>query len=124
MDWRRNRTRRIFGLTSVLARHVRQSRRGSVVIVMAIALPVTIGMLGLGAEITFLMYKQRQMQSAADAAAFGGATAVQLGHPAAAVEALGTTGFLGFVQGAAGVTVAVNNPPLSGPSAATTAPSR
>ncbi len=117
MESFRDRARRIFGSAAVLARHVRQSRRGSVAIVMAIALPVTIGMLGLGAEISFLLYKQRQMQSAADAAALGGATAVQSGHPAPAVEARGTTGFLGFVHGAAGVTVAVNKPPLSGPQA-------
>lgn len=114
MDWFRDHTHRIVAILGALTRHIHRSRRGSVAIIMAITLPVAIGMLALGSEIAFLLYKQRQMQSAADAAALGGATAVQAGHPAPAVEARGTTGFLGFVNGADGVTVAVNKPPLSG----------
>lgn len=82
---------------------------------IGITMPVALGMLALGSEITFLLYKQRQMQSVADAAALDAATAVQTGHPAPAVEALGTSGFLGFVNGdASGTTVTVNIPPLSG----------
>jgi len=82
---------------------------------IALALPVMIGMVALGTEIGFLLYKQRQMQVVADAAALGGATALQTGHPALAVEAEGISGFLGLVNGTAGVTVTVNNPPLTGP---------
>lgn len=114
MDWFRDHTHRIVVIVGALTRHIYLSRRGSVAIIMAITLPVAIGMLALGSEIAFLLYKQRQMQTAADAAALGGATAAQAGHPAPAVEARGTTGFLGFVNGADGVTVAVNKPPLSG----------
>lgn len=114
MDWLRDHTRRIIAILAALTCHIHGSRRGSVAIIMAITLPVALGMLALGSEIVFLLYKQRQMQSAADAAALGGATAVQSGHPAPDVEARGTTGFLGFVHGANGVTVAVNRPPLTG----------
>ena len=96
-------------------RSFRYSRRGSVAITIGLVLPVVIGMAGLGAEITYLLYKQRQMQSVADAAALGGATALQRGYPAPSVESQGISGFLGFVNGGSdGVTVTVNNPPLSG----------
>jgi hypothetical protein len=90
--------------------------RGGVALMIGLALPVVIGMIALGTEITFLLFKQRQLQAAADASALGGATALQSGHPALAVEARGIAGFLGFVGGAAdGTTVVVNNPPASGP---------
>jgi len=82
---------------------------------IGLALPVLIAVLALGTEITFLLYKQRQAQSAADAAALGGASALQSGHPLLGVEARGIAGYLGFVDGAAdGTTVTVNNPPQSG----------
>ncbi len=91
-------------------------QRGSVALMIGLALPVLIAMVALGTEITFLLFKQRQMQAAADAAALGGATALQSGHPALAVEARGIAAYLGFVNGAAdGTTVTVNSPPLSGP---------
>jgi hypothetical protein len=90
--------------------------RGSVALMIGLALPVLIAMIALGTEITFLLFKQRQLQAAADASALGGATALQSGHPALAVEARGIAGYLGFVDGAAdGTTVVVNNPPASGP---------
>jgi hypothetical protein len=94
------------------------SRRGSVAVLMGLLLPIMIGMVALGVEVTYLLYKQRQMQTAADGAALGGAVALQSGHPALGVEARGMSAFLGFVDGAAdGTTVTVNNPPLSGPQA-------
>ena len=90
--------------------------RGSVALMIGLALPVMIAMIALGTEITFLLFKQRQLQAAADASALGGATALQSGHPALAVEARGIAGYLGFIGGAAdGTTVVVNNPPASGP---------
>ena len=104
----------VFAKLATWARDIHRSRRGSVAIIVAITLPIAIGMLALGSEIVFLLYKQRQMQSAADAAALGGATALQAGHPTLGVEARGITGFLGFVDGAGGVSVVVNRPPLSG----------
>lgn len=95
---------------------MRQPReRGSVAVMIALALPVLIGLVALGTEITLLLFKQRQMQSAADGAALGAATALQSGHPAPGVEARAIAGYLGFVDGAGGVTITVNTPPLSGP---------
>ena len=104
----------MFGIAA-LERRFRNSRRGSVAITIGLTLPIVIGTAALGSEITYLLYKHRQMQVVADAAALGGATALQRGYPAAGVEARGISGFLGFVDGSAsGVTVTVNNPPLSG----------
>jgi hypothetical protein len=90
-------------------------RRGSVAITIGVSISVLIGMVGLGTEITFVMYKQRQMQSAADSAAHGAATALSKGNPvnyALEAKAIAATG--GFVDGAGGVVVTVNKPPASG----------
>jgi len=81
---------------------------------IGLALPIVMGMIALGTEIAFLLYKQRQMQSAADSAAFGAATALQTGHPTPLIEARGTAASYNFVDGANGATVTVNTPPLSG----------
>ena len=103
----------LFGIAA-LERRFRNSQRGSVAIMIAVTLPIMIGMTALGAEITYLLYIQRKMQVVADSAALGGATALQKGYPAVGVEAQGISGFLGFINGANGVKVTVNNPPLSG----------
>ena len=93
----------------------RHSRQGSVVIMLALMLVLLIGFTALGTEVTFALFKQRQMQSAASAAALGGAAALMTGHPAdPATEAHAITATAGFVHGTGGVTVTVNHPPLSG----------
>jgi Flp pilus assembly protein TadG len=104
-----------FALALGYARKFAACRRGSVAITIGVAISVLIGMVGLGTEITFVIYKQRQMQSAADSAALGAATALSKGYPANyALEgkAIAATG--GFVDGVGGVAVTVNKPPASG----------
>lgn len=98
-----------------LVREIAGSERGSVAIQIGLALIVVIGMVALGIEITFLMYKHRQMQSAADSAALGGATALAIGYPADfALEARAIAASVGFVHGVDDVTVTVNSPPTIG----------
>ena len=92
----------------------RSSRRGSVAIQMAIMMTVLIGMAGLGTEVPYMMYKHRQMQTAADSGALGAAVALSQGYPAIATEADGIAAALGFTNGSSNVTVTVNNPPKSG----------
>ena len=92
----------------------RSSRRGSVAIQMAIMMTVLIGMAGLGTEVPYMMYKHRQMQTAADSGALGAAVALAQGYPAIATEADGIAAALGFTNGSSNVTVTVNNPPKSG----------
>jgi Flp pilus assembly protein TadG len=100
---------------AALGRRFSHSRVGSVAIMMGLVLPVVMGLASLGTEITFLLFKQRQMQTVADAAALSGATAIQTGHPGFAVEALAITASLGFQNQTNGVTITANNPPASGP---------
>jgi hypothetical protein len=70
-------------------------------------------MTGLGAEATYLLYKQREMQSATDAASLSGALALtQSGSPE--TEARAVASQMGFTHGVDGVTVTVHVPPVSG----------
>lgn len=76
---------------------------------------VILGMVALGVEITLVLYKHRAMQSAADSAAMGGATALMRGYPADfTVESRAITAAAGFVNGVEDVTVTVNRPPTLG----------
>lgn len=88
---------------------------GSVAVITAIVLVVLLGFASLGTDIGFALYKHRQMQSVAGAAAMGGATALMTGHPASpTTEALAIANAFGFTNGSGGVTVTVNSPPLAG----------
>ena len=79
---------------------------------------VILGMVALGVEITFVLYKHRQMQSAADSAALGGATALMRGYPVDfSIESKAIAANAGFVNGVADVAVTVNRPPTLGPHA-------
>ena len=80
---------------------------------MALTLSALLGMAGLATDVGLVLYKQRQMQTAADAAAFSAAIALPTGLSAARAEAKAVAGEDGFVDGANGVTVTVNNPPAS-----------
>ncbi len=96
-----------------------RSRRGSVAVVIGLALTAIIGMVALGTEVVFVLLKHREMQAAADAAALGGATALATGYPAnLAVETQAIASAAGFTSGTAGITVTVHNPPLTGPNVA------
>ncbi len=93
----------------------RRSRRGSVAIQLGLLMTVLLAVAGLGSEITFLLFKQRQMQAVADSAAMGGATALMRGYPADfRIEAKAIAASEGFVDGVAGVAVVVNRPPTLG----------
>ena len=103
---------------AALARNFLQAKDGAVAIQMALTMTVLLGMAGLATDIGFALYKHRQMQSAADAAAFSAAIAKSTNHPAITTEAYGVAAQVGFVNGANGVTVTVNNPPVSPPATA------
>ena len=93
---------------------MRRSERGSVAIQLGLMI-IILGMVGLGVAITFVLYKQRQKQSATDSAAFGGATALMRGYPTHfTVESRAIAAAVGFVNGVDGVAVTVNRPPTLG----------
>jgi hypothetical protein len=106
----------MFMWLAALARKIRQSRQGAVAILMGLITAAIIGMSALGVDIGFVIYKHGQMQSAADAAAFGAGIAIAKGYPADfRLEARALTAAVGFVNGASGVVVIVNKPPATGP---------
>lgn len=93
-----------------------RSERGAVALLIGLALIAIIGMAALGSEIVYVLLKHREMQSAADSSALGGATALISGYPADfRIEARSIASRSGFTDGTDGTTVTVNNPPLSGP---------
>jgi hypothetical protein len=95
-----------------------RNRRGSVAVQIGLMAVALIGMAALGTEIVFLLYKHRQMQMAADAAAISATTALAKNFPADLnVEARAVAAEAGFVHGVDGVSVTLNHPPLSGSSA-------
>jgi len=107
-------TEMLSGFIAIVWRLLR-SQRGSVAIQLAITATVLLGVVALGTEVGFLLFKHRQMQAAADSAAFGGATALVRGYPADyTVEARAVAASAGFVHGVNSVTVAVNRPPTLG----------
>ena len=95
-----------------------REERGSVAIQIGIMMIAILGFLALGIEITYLLLKQREMQSAADSAAMAGATAMSFGFPTDfRMEAKAVASASGFTDGVDETTVTVNSPPLSGPNA-------
>ena len=55
------------------------NRRGNTTVVFALCLPVVMGCAGLGVEVGFWQYRQREAQTAADLAAYAGAVSLR-GH--------------------------------------------
>lgn len=96
---------------------VRCEDRGYVLVTAALAIVVLIGMAGLGIDIGVLRYEQRHMQSAADSAAVAGASEPAYDQvKSAALADAAKNGFQnGSSNGVGTASVAVHNPPTSGP---------
>jgi hypothetical protein len=80
---------------------------------VAFVLPVLVGVAGLGTEAGYWYLDHRWMQSAADSAAYSGATSRTSGDTLFA-EATAITAKYDFVSGSGGVIVTVNRPPATG----------
>lgn len=93
-----------------------RDRKGGVAVLTAVALTGLLGAAGLGTEATLWYVAKRDMQAAADAAAFSAATSEGAGQNSTAFGHAGNavTSKYGFTNGSNGVVVAINNPPLSG----------
>ena len=95
-------------------RSVTRSQDGVVAIQMAVTLATLLGMAGLAANVGLVLDKQRQMEAAAEAAAFSAAWAQSTGHPANyQTEAEAVAGQNGFVNNVNNVTVTANNAPTT-----------
>ncbi len=98
-----------------LVRKLLRAESGSVAVQIGVGLIGLMGMVGLGTEGTFLIFKQRQMQSVADSAALSGAMALYQAYPRdPESEARAVAAGLGFRHGTDQASVTVNIPPLSG----------
>ena len=82
-------------------------RSGVVAVLVALALPVLVGSMGLAAEASYWYVHQRGMQNAADAAAIAAATN---GTSTYAAEAQAAAAQDGFQNGSGNITVAAPNP--------------
>src|SRR5215470_2148616 len=96
-----------------LATRFGRDQAGSYTILFALLLPVLVGLAGLGTEVSFWFMSHRSLQSAADSAAFSGATSRASGTTLF-TEAGAVTAAYGLANGANGVSVTVNRPPTSG----------
>jgi Flp pilus assembly protein TadG len=87
---------------------------GSYAIIAAVAMPVFVGLCGLGIETALWMYDQSEMQGAADSGAVSAATADSTIVSDLVTQAKAVTASYGFVDGTDGTIITVNRPPLSG----------
>jgi uncharacterized membrane protein len=102
-------------------RRLARDTRGVVLVLVALLLPVLVGLTGLGVETGLWFAIKRQNQAAADEAALSGAMEIAAGKPDVTAQALCTARWNGFDSSVtfppcpdalAGATV--NNPPASG----------
>lgn len=84
-----------------------KDERGNVFLAIALAMPLLIGAIGLGAEVSYWRVLHRGMQDAADSAAIAAATNNSSNY---AVEAKSVTAQYGFNDGVGQVSVAVSKP--------------
>ncbi len=98
---------------------VAASASGQVMVLICVALVAIVGMIAVVADFSFMQDQKNMMQTAADSAAMAGAEELNYGDLAAAGKADAASN--GYTDGQNGVTVAVNNPPSTGPNTANTA---
>jgi Flp pilus assembly protein TadG len=95
--------------------HARRHRRSAgVLVILAIALPVLVGIVGLVLDTSILLAARRNLQSDADAAATAAAMTIYQGGSVAAATSAASTA-VQTDNSVTGATVSVNIPPTSGP---------
>lgn len=92
---------------------------GQVVVLICVALVTIMGMIAVVADFSFMQNQRNMMQTAADSAAMAGAEELNYGDQVAAGQADAASN--GYSNGQNGVTVAINNPPTTGPNSSNTA---
>jgi len=94
------------------SRQLRKTEEGQTLVLGSVALVVLVLMAAIGVDAGYVYYQKQQMQKAADAGALAAAAA--LGYQGNYVEAARhDTSANGFTHGIDGMTVTVNNPPLT-----------
>jgi Flp pilus assembly protein TadG len=97
-----------------ISRGLLGDKSGAAAVVMALTLPVVLGGLGLGTEVSYWYFNQRKVQSSADMAAYAGAVELRSGNSVERVEAAATaaaeeTGYAADIG-----TITLNSPPSAG----------
>jgi putative Flp pilus-assembly TadE/G-like protein len=104
-------------MPEIISRFMRRDRRGGVLAVIGISLPVLLGVTALSVDVGVWYNARRGYQTASDSAAIGGAWArIKKGAAAVNSTALADAARNGFTP-TGSATITVNNPPTSGPNA-------
>jgi Flp pilus assembly protein TadG len=93
-----------------------RDRKGAIAVMTALTVTSLLGFAGLGTDATLWFVAKRNLQGAADAAAYSASTAFAAGANSTAYgnAAKAIAAQYGFTNGVNGVSVAVNSPPASG----------
>src|SRR5215470_3032002 len=95
---------------------LRTDREGASATIIALLLPVLVGFVALAVEVGSWYSTQQKMQGATDSAAFSGATAIFKGGGATGrdAEVTAVAAKFGLVNGTAGASIVVHQPPQTG----------
>ena len=105
--------RRLF--PSRILTRLADDRRGVIIIMFALMLPIMLGFIGLAVEVSLWFVKHRELQSAADAAAIAGSYELQDGNSTATITTVSTAeATQNGLDTGSGDTITVNVPPSSG----------
>jgi len=107
------------GIGGRLCRSLQRHGRGQVMVLVCVSLIALVGMIAVVTDFSFMQHQKNMMQTAADSAAMAGSEELAYGDQVAAGKADAATN--GYTDGTASVTVAINNPPSTGPNAANSA---
>jgi hypothetical protein len=100
---------------SCIPRVRKGTQRGQVFVLVAIAVAALMGSAGLAIDLGYMEHEKTKMQTAADAAAIAGASVLSGGSSTITAAANEDASLNGYTSGANQTTIAVNNPPKSGP---------
>ena len=104
------------GATRILGRFFRDNG-GAMAIMVALLIPVLIGMMGITVDVSLWYMSKRSLQNSADAAAVSGSLEIANGNsPGAAIAAQADAIRNGYDE-TDGSVMSINIPPVSGPSA-------
>jgi hypothetical protein len=92
---------------------MRASSRGQVMVLICVGLVALVGMIAIVADFSFMQHQKNKMQTAADSAAMAASEELSYGDFVHAGKADASTN--GYTDGTGGITVAINNPPSTGP---------
>jgi hypothetical protein len=94
-------------------RDFKKDERGAVAVIVALLLPVLLGMVGLAVELGYWFSEKRELQTAADAGAIGGAFELLNGNNSSISSSASSEATRNGYSDANG-TITVNTPPTSG----------